>query len=1084
MSEHQGNIADLTPEQKRALLADLLKEKARHQKTTVPASAGQRALWFIQQSTPQNFAYHVSFSVRVLSSVNTTHLQKAIQAVVNRHATLRTLYSIQDGQLVQQIHAYQDADFQQVDAAGWDDNYLYQQVLQYDHLPFNLEAGPVIRWRLFTRSVDDHILLITAHHICIDAWSLWMVLDDLRQGLQAQAEGRPVALAPEPAPYAGWAEWQSAMLAGSEGEELRSFWENQLSGNLPVLNLPYDFPHPVIPTLRGNSISISLSPEETRQIKALAQARGVTLFMLLLAVYQVLLYRYTGEEDILIGLPTSGRDQSEYQATVGYFINPVVVRGLVNGKERFTDHLERVRSSIVDALGHQDYPFINLVEQLRVRHNPSRSPVFQTTFNMLTLQRTREVSALVQHHGESGTVDFGGLRLESYFFPQEEGQFELAMETLDSGESLSFTLRYQNDLFRHETVEEILQSYQTLLRNITAEPDTAIARLEVVPVEARQRLLVDWNQTQVAYPRDVPLHQLFEAQVARTPDAVAVVFEDQALTYAQLNTRANKLANHLRQLGAGPEQLVGIYLERSLDMMVALLGVLKSGGAYVPMDPIYPPQRIQYMIEDSQMAVIITQQSLADTLPENTAQMVLVDEDAARISAQSGENVVVAGNCENLAYVIFTSGSTGRPKGVQIPHSALTNFLLSMQRQPGIQPDDVLVAVTTLSFDIAGVELYLPLISGARVVILSSDITVDGTALAEALDHYQATILQATPATWRLLVETGWQGRSRFKMLCGGEPLPFSLAQQLLKIGSELWNLYGPTETTIWSTVERIQPEETPISIGRPIANTQIYILDQNQQPVPRGVSGIMYIGGDGLARGYLGRPDLTAEKFLPNPFHKSGRIYNTGDLARYLPDGRIEHLGRGDHQVKIRGFRIELGEIEATLNQHPAVQQSVVTVREDVSGDKRLAAYLIAQAGAAPSARDLRGFLKNRLPAYMLPASFTVLDAFPTTPNGKINRAALPAPERSSAETQKAFQPPSTPTEQAMADIWKNLLKIEQINLFDNFFDLGGHSLLAMRTVAAIQDAFGQRIDPAYLRFESLGQLASRVDAMRQQAA
>lgn len=1083
MSDANDGLTDLTPEQRRALLAELLKDKARQQSKIVPASDGQRALWLTQQSAPESFAYHVSFSARIRSVVNPEDLKKAAQAVINRHATLRTTYALQGDVVVQEVHHYQDVDFLQVDATGCGEEELYRLVVQADHQPFHLDTGPVIRWRLFTRSVDEHIFLITAHHTAIDAWSLWIVLEDLRQAMQAVAEGKPIHLAPEPAPYTAWSAWQAEMLAGPEGEALREFWKQQLSGDLPVLQLPYDFERPLIPTLAGDSIAFTIDAEQTRRLKGLAQANGVTLYMVMLAAYQVLLHRYTGQEDILVGTPTAGRGEVRYNGTVGYFVNPVTLRGDLSGAPTFREYLARVRETVLAALNHQNLPFLRVVELLHARPEANRSPVFQAMFNLHSLARTHEIAALVSQKDQHAAVDFGGLRLERYFFPQEEGQFELGLETLEAGDLLACTFRYQTDLFKRETVERICGSFQVLVEDILQHPDAPIHALQVLSPDERQKILVDWNQTQAAYPQDAPLHRLFEAQAARTPDAVAVAFEDQVLTYAQLNKRANRLANHLRQLGIGPEQLVGVYLERSLDMMVALLGVLKSGGAYVPMDPIYPPQRIQYMIEDSQMAVIVTQQSLADTLPENTAQLVLVDEDAARIAAQSGEDVPAEGNCANLAYVIFTSGSTGRPKGVQIPHRALTNFLISMQRQPGIQPDDVLVAVTTLSFDIAGLELYLPLISGARVVILSSDITVDGTALAEALDYHQATILQATPATWRLLAETGWQGRSRFKMLCGGEPLPHSLAQQLLKIGSELWNLYGPTETTIWSTVERIQPGEDTISIGRPIANTQIYILDQNQQPVPRGVIGMLYIGGDGLARGYLGRPDLTAEKFLPNPFD-GGRIYNTGDLARYLPDGRIEHLGRGDHQVKIRGFRIELGEIEATLGQHPAVQQAVVTVREDTPGDKRLAAYLIPQAEAAPSPRELRGFLKNRLPAYMLPASFTILEAFPTTPNGKINRAALPAPERSSAETQKAFQPPTTPTEQAMAEIWKDMLKIEQINLFDNFFDLGGHSLLAMRTVAKIQETYGQRIDPAYLRFESLGQLAARLDALRQQPA
>jgi amino acid adenylation domain-containing protein len=715
------------------------------------------------------------------------------------------------------------------------------------------------------------------------------------------------------------------------------------------------------------------------------------------------------------------------------------------------------------------------VEHLRVRPEPGRSPVFQAMFNLHSLARSHGIAALVSQKGHNAAIDFGGLSLEPYFFPQEEGQFELALETIEAGDVLACTFRYQTELFRRETVERIRQSFQTLLADVLDRPDALVHALQVLPPEERQKLLVDWNQTGAEYPREALAHQLFEAQVERTPDATAVIFEDAALTYHELNTRANQLAYRLRESGVAADDRVGIFLERSLEMVVAVLGVLKSGAAYVPMDPIYPPQRIQMMIEDSQMRVLVSQQSLLDALPEHNAELVLVDADRARLDAMPKDNPAPAANSENLAYVIFTSGSTGRPKGVQIAHRALVNFLCAMQREPGIQQGDALGAVTTLSFDIAGLEVYLPLVSGARTVILSSDTAADGIALAEAIERHGITMLQATPVTWRLLMETGWQGRRGLKVLCGGETLDAGLAQRLNECGGELWNLYGPTETTIWSTLARVFSTKEGISIGRPIANTQVYVLDAHRQPVPVGVTGLMYIGGDGLARGYLNQPEMTAEKFIPHPFQPEGRIYNTGDLARYLPDGRIECLGRADNQVKLRGFRIELGEIEALLNQHPALRQAVVIVREDTPGEKRLVAYFTSDN--PPSARELSKFLRGALPAYMIPAAYVPLEAFPLTPNGKVNRKALPAPALHSAESVKAIQPPTTPTESLIAGIWEQVLNVQQVSVFDNFFDLGGHSLLAMRVVVTLQEKTGFRLDPAYLRFETLGQLANRVD-------
>ncbi len=1075
MSEQPDRLAGMSPEQKRALLAELLKEKARGQVLTAPPSDGQRALWFTHLSAPQSHAYHVSFSARVCSAVNVDHLQKAIQAVINRHAALRTTYALQNDSLVQQVRHYQEPDFRQISAAGWSDAELYDRVLENDHQPFQLDTGPVIRWRLFTRGAEDHILLVTAHHISIDAWSLWIVLEDLRLALDALAQGKPVSLAPEPPPYTEWAAWQAQMLAGPEGEELRAFWQQQLAGDLPLLALPYDFAHPLVPTFAGDSMAFTIDAEQTRRLKALAQAEGVTLYMLMLAAYQILLQRYTGQEDILVGTPTAGRNEIRFNDTVGYFVNPVTLRGDLSGTPTFRQFLARTRATVLGALSHQDYPFLRLVEHLRARPQPGRSPVFQAMFNLHSLARSHGIAALVSQKGHNAAVNFGGLTLEPYFFPQEEGQFELALETIEAGDVLACTLRYQTELFRRETVERIRRSFQTLLADVLERPDAPIHALNVLPPEERQKLLVEWNQTGAEYPREMLAHQLFEAQVERTPDATAVIFEDAALTYRELNARANQLAYRLRESGVAADDRVGIFLERSLEMVVAVLGVLKSGAAYVPMDPIYPPQRIQMMIEDSQMRVLVSQQSLLDALPEHHAELVLVDADRARLAAQPKDNPAPAATSENLAYVIFTSGSTGRPKGVQIAHRALVNFLSSMQREPGIQPTDVLACVTTLAFDIVGIDLYMPLLSGASLVILSAAIAADAYALAEALEKYHATILQATPVTWRLLLETGWNGKPDLKMLCCGEPLPFQMAKLLLARGRELWNGYGPTETTIYSTLQPIFPTDEIITIGRPLANTQIYILDKMMQPVPVGVTGLMYIGGDGLARGYLNQPEMTAEKFIPHPFQPDGRIYNTGDLARYLPDGRIECLGRADNQVKLRGFRIELGEIEALLNQHPALRQAVVIVREDTPGDKRLVAYFTSDN--PPSARELSKSLRGALPAYMIPAAYVPLDAFPLTPNGKVNRKALPAPAVHSAESVKATQPPTTPTETLIAGIWQEVLKVQQVSVFDNFFDLGGHSLLAMRAVVNIQNKTGFRLDPVYLRFETLGQLASRVD-------
>lgn len=1075
MSDRSDHFANLSPEQKRSHLAELLKNKAHQKKDIFSTSDGQRAMWYIHQTAPESAAYHVAFSVRIRSRVKVDEFRSVLQAVLNRHASLRTTFTLQENNLVQEIHEYQDVAFEQVDASLWDDSELYQQVLKAYHQQFNLETGPVARWCLFTRHPQDHVFLITIHHIAVDAWSLWIILEDLRQAWQAQSEGKPIALSSPPPAYTDWVLWQRDMLAGQEGEGHKIFWQQQLVGPLPVLNLPLDFPRPALQTYHGGSLSFTISSEQTRRIKALAHTEGVTLYMFLLAAYQVLLSLYTGQEDILIGTPTAGRNQPEFQGTVGYFVNPVTLRGDLSNAPGFKTLLAQTRETVLNALTHQDFPFIRVVENLHFHQDPSRSPIFQCLFNLHNVQRAREVSTLLTQNNPGKSLDFGGLQLEPYFFPQEEGQFELSLEVIDTGETLLCTLRYHKDLIRLETAERLQNSFQLLLSSILENPSISVAELSVLSLEERQRILEDWNETTVDYPRHLHTHHLFEAQVERSPASIAAICEDQSLTYTQLNTQANQLAHFLKSIGLGPDQMVGVYLERSLDMLIALLGVMKAGAAYIPMDPIYPPQRIQSMMEDSQMLVLITQQSLLDSLPPHSARCVLMDESKTMLAGLETTNPNPVGTPDSLAYVIFTSGSTGRPKGVQIPHRALVNFLISMQQQPGIQPVDALASVTTLSFDIAGLELFLPLISGARVIILSADTSTDGFALAQALDYYAATILQATPATWRLLVETGWPGRPGLKMLCGGEPLPLPLAQQLLQKGGELWNMYGPTETTIWSTIRQITNKDTVISIGHPIANTQAYILNSHLQPVPPGVIGSLYIGGDGLARGYLNRPDLTAEKFISHPFKPSERIYHTGDLVRYQADGSIECLGRDDSQVKIRGFRIELGEIETVLRTHPSIKHAAILAREDVPGDKRLVAYYTAEG--SPSSRELSRFLREKLPSYMIPSAYVALDAFPQTTNGKVNRQALPAPVQSNVDIQTQSNPPTTTNELLIAEIWKELLHVDRINVFDNFFDLGGHSLLAMRVVAQIQEKCGIRIEPAYLRIESLGQLALRLN-------
>jgi amino acid adenylation domain-containing protein len=627
------------------------------------------------------------------------------------------------------------------------------------------------------------------------------------------------------------------------------------------------------------------------------------------------------------------------------------------------------------------------------------------------------------------------------------------------------SLHYNPDLFDDQTMIRMLGHLQVLLEGIISDPDRRLADLPMLTQTEKHQLLVEWNDTGRDYPKDKCIHELFEEQVERTPDAVAVVYEEQQLTYRELNTRANQLAHYLRKFGVGPETLVGICVERSLETVVGLLGILKAGGAYVPLDPDYPSQRLSFMIEDSEIVILLTQKRLVSKLPQHGARVVCVDGEPEINAKVLRENPTALVKPESLAYVIYTSGSTGNPKGVQVPHRTVVNFFESMRREFLLTDKDVMLSVTTISFDIAGLELYLPLTIGARVVLVSREVALDGKRLVASLENVQATVMQATPSTWKLMLLSGWQGSRRLKILSGGEALSPELAEALRKAGGSVWNLYGPTETTIWSTAWRVKPGSGPMSIGRPIANTQVYVLDRNLQVVPIGVPGELHIGGDGVARGYLKRPELTAEKFIPDPLSAKpeARLYKTGDLARYLTDGDIEFLGRIDNQVKIRGFRIELGEIEAVLNQHSSIARAVVVDRE-ISGDRRLVAYVMPKNGETPKHSDLKTFLQTKLPEYMVPAGFAKLEALPLTPNGKVDRKALPAADGIRSDTEYGFVAPRDSVELELAKIWGRILGTPSVGVKDDFFDLGGHSLLAVRLFAQIEKSFGRKFPLATL--------------------
>ncbi|MBN3876528.1 MAG: non-ribosomal peptide synthetase [Nostoc sp.] len=1029
-------------------------------------SYAQQRLWFLDQFEPNSDLYNIPLALRLVGTLNQVALEQSLHEIIARHEALRTNFVTVNGQPTQIIQTQTNWTVSVVGLkhlSTTEQEIATQQLARQQAIePFDLANQALVRATLLVLSETEHVLSVCMHHIVSDAWSMGVFFQELAALYNAYSQAQPslrdatgsllprrgTPLAPLPIQYADFALWQRQWLQGGVLQSQLSYWQQQLKDAPALLSLPTDRPRPAVQTFAGAHQEFALSQPLTQGLIQLSQKQGVTLFMTLLAAYDALLYRYTGTEDILVGSPIANRDRSEIEGLIGFFVNTLVLRTNLAGNPSFSELLTRVREMAMEAYTYQNLPFEMLVEALQPQRDLSHTPLFQVMFAL-------------QNVPLSG-VELAGLSVTPLMPESTSAKFDITLLMQNTADGLVGVWEYNTDLFDAGTIERMTGHFVTLLEGIIANPEQQISQLPLLTEVEQHQLLVEWNDTQVDYPQDLCIYQLFEEQVQRTPDAVAVIFENQQLTYYQLNCRANQLANYLQSLGVSADVLVGICVERSIEMVVGLLGILKAGGAYVPLDPDYPQQRLSFILDDAALPVLLTQQSLLESLPEHTAQVVCLDSDRQLIEQHSRENPLTGSKPENLAYVIYTSGSTGQPKGVQVNHSSVVNFLVSMSHCPGLTDSDTFCAVTTISFDIAALELYLPLIVGAKVVVIGREVARDGARLLLKLQHSSTTVMQATPATWQMLVASGLSTqRLGMKLLCGGEALPPQLAHQLLETGAQVWNLYGPTETTIWSSICQLRNESTQLEarnaiafgaiapIGRPIANTQFYILDSHLQPVPVGVAGELHIGGLGLAKGYLNRPQLTQEKFISNPFSTDphSRLYKTGDLARYLPDSTIEYLVRIDNQVKIRGFRIELGEIEAVLSQHQDVQASCVIAHEDTPGDKRLIAYVVTHLGQTPTVSQLRSFLSNQLTTYMVPHAFVMLESLPLTPNGKVDRLALKAPD-SRGELEVSFVAPRNQIEEILAQIWAEVLKVEQVGVHDNFFELGGDSILSLQII------------------------------------
>nr|WP_290226174.1 amino acid adenylation domain-containing protein [Trichocoleus desertorum] len=1082
-----------------------------------PTSFAQQRLWFLEQLAPNTCLYNVPTVFRLTGALNVVVLEQSFNELVRRHETLRTTFVVIDGEPAQAIAPRLSISLPVIDLQHCLVAEQYEEAQRMIRTemqrPFSLSQGPLIRLVLFRLAPAEHILLINLHHIIFDEWSSGILIRELGALYTALSAGQDSPLPELSIQYADFAHWQREWLQGEILASQLAYWRQQLR-EVPVLDLPTDRPRPNLPTYRGALHQVELPQSLAEALNALSQDTGTTLFMTLLAAFQTLLHRYTGQTDIAIGSPIANRNRSELESLIGFFANTLVLRGDLSGNPTFMELLERSRQMTLAAYAHQDVPFEKLVEELHPVRNPSYNPLFQVVFALQNAPMTQ--------------LELPGLTLDAIEFDTRSSRFDLELYLWECGENFrglwgqgwqnSTGLRgvvvYNTDLFQPETIARFMRSLQTLLEAIVANPHQRLADLPVLTAAEQQQILQTWNQTDTAYPKSQCIHQLFEAQVEKSPDAIAisahvvnaVQFGEKQFTYQALNQGSNQLARYLQKLGVGATTLVGVCLDRSSEMVAALLGILKVGGAYVPLDPTYPSERLCFMIEDAQVPVLLTQAQYREQFRDCSAQVICLGQEWAAIAQEIEENLPNPVTSEDLAYVVYTSGSTGQPKGVTVPHRAV-NRLVCDTNYIQIYPGDRVAQVSNVSFDAATFEIWGALLNGAQLVGIEREVSLSPLKFAAVLAQQQIDILFLTTALFNQVaseVPTAFR-RLRY-LLFGGEVADLQWVRAVLQSGApkHLLHVYGPTESTTFASWYEIQelPEVATLPIGRPVGNTQLYILDTQLQPVPIGAKGELYIGGDGLAQGYLNQPKLTAERFISPTLRERQRhtsllpppsslilppsslipppLYKTGDLARYHSDGNIEFLGRTDNQVKLRGFRIELGEVETALQQHPQVQAAIALLQSSDTDGRSLVAYIVPSQKPAPTTSELRSFLKAKLPEYMIPSAIAVLETLPLTPNGKVDRRALPPVSLASVVGISATQAPQTEIEQKLAAIWMRLLGLSQVGIHDNFFELGGHSLLATQLMSRLRDSLQVEV-PLRSLFEAptIAGLAEQIETL-----
>ncbi len=1021
----------------------------------LPLSFAQQRLWFLHQFEPHGSAYNIPTAVSLEGALDVARLEHSLSEIVRRHEVLRTRFVSIDGQPRQVIEPAVSIPVPCIDLSARSRDEREQEVRQLTaeeaHRPFDLAQGPLIRACLLRSDDTEHVLSLTLHHIVADGWSTGILVKELTILYRAFTEGKPSPLPELPIQYADFACWQRQWLQGDVLNAQLAYWRAQLHGAPAVLELPAARPRPAQASGRGALHTFVLPSELTGALHAVCRAQQVTLFILLLAAFKVLLYRYSGQGELCVGTPIANRQRIEIEGLIGFFANTLVLRSDLSDNPPFTVLLARVRENVLEAQAHQDLPFEHLVEALNPVRDTSHTPLFQAMF---VLQNT-----------PLETLEVPGLRLSAMAAEGRTAKFDLTLTMTEGRDSLIGAFEYNTDLFAKGPVQRMVRHLSNLVEGIVADPEVRLGDLPLMNEAERHRLLIEWNATQATHPQAKLIHQLFEAQEERTPDAIAAIFEDQQLTYRELNMRANQLAHHLRARDAGPDVLIGVCMERSLELVVALLATLKAGGAFVPIDLEYPRGRRDFMVEDSAIGIILTHSHVRTAIKQSAAEIVAVDTEWDIVSGRPTDNPTVPLEPLNLAYVIYTSGSTGEPKGAANTHAGILNRLLWMQKSYPLNEGDSVLQKTPLSFDVSVWEFFWPLMTGVRLLVTRPGGHRDSRYLAHLIATKGVTTLHFVPSMLRVFLQeiktTNCPTLKR--VVCSGEALTRDLQQRFFeRLHAELHNLYGPTEAAIDVTSWRCAPADThrEIPIGKPIDNTQLYVLDGQLNPVPIGIAGEIYIAGAGLARGYLKRPELTAERFIPHPFsaEPGARLYRTGDRARYRGDGNLEYLGRIDQQVKIRGHRIEPGEVESRLCAHAGVKEAVVISREDQPGDKRLVGYVVGAQGAELEPGILRAHLKESLPEYMVPSALVFLEALPLTPNGKLDRKALPAPDVG-AEFKDQYVAPRNATEELLCGIWAEVLGVEQVGTHDNFFALGGHSLLATQVISRVRQRLASEL-------------------------